>query len=49
MATVKIAKETFDVALVLGACLVIGLLKLGVTNKGLAVFAPVLGLWIVSA
>lgn len=48
MATVKIAKEAFDVALVPGGCLVIGLLKLGVTNKCLAVLTPVLRLWIVS-
>lgn len=45
MATVEIAKEALDVALMLCSCFVVGLFKLGVADKSFAVFAPVLWLW----
>lgn len=41
MTTVEIANETLDVALVLSGCFVVGLFKLGVADKGFAVFAPI--------
>lgn len=44
MATVQIAKEALDVALMLGGCFMVGLFKFGVTNKGFTMLAPVFGL-----
>lgn len=44
MAAVEISKEALDVALMLGGGFVVGLLQLGVSDEGFAVFAPVLGL-----
>lgn len=41
MATVQISKEAFDVALMLGGCFMVCLLKLGVADEGLTVLAPV--------
>ena len=45
MPFVKIAQESFEIALVLWCCLVIGLFKFGVADEGFAVFAPVLRLY----
>ena len=41
MPFVEIAQESFEIALVLGRCVVVGFFKLGVADKGFAVFAPV--------
>lgn len=41
MPFVKIPQESFEIALVLGRCFVVGLFELGVANIGFAVFAPV--------
>ena len=37
----EIPQESFEIALVLGCCFVVGFFKLGVADKGFAVFAPV--------
>lgn len=41
----KVPQKSFEVALVLGRCFVVGLLELGVANKGFAMFAPVFWLY----
>ena len=41
MPFVKVSQESFEIALVFGRCFMVGLFKLGVANKGFAVFAPV--------
>ena len=44
MPFVEVPQESFEIALVLRCCFVVGLFELGVADKGFAVFAPVLRL-----
>jgi hypothetical protein len=44
VAPVEVSQEALEVALMLGCCLMVGLLELGVADEGFAVLAPVFGL-----
>lgn len=37
----QISEESFEVALVLGCCIMLSTLEFGITDVGLAMFAPV--------
>jgi len=43
VASVKVAKKAFDIALVLWRCFMVRSFEFGVTNEGFAMFAPVFG------
>ena len=45
MPFVKVPQESFEIALVLGRCFVVGPFELSVANKGFAVFAPIFWLY----
>jgi len=45
MAAVEISQEALQVSLMLRGSFVVRLLKLRISNEGLAVLAPVFGLW----
>ena len=41
MPFVKVPQESFEIALMLGCCLVIGFFEFGIADEGFAMFAPV--------